>query len=301
MPPEQQEFKVGQLVEGFRVMAELGRGARSIVYLVQDPETKQIWALKHVEKVGPKDDRFLEQAEMECRISGDLEHPAIRKIHKIIKKKSGLLTVKELYLVMELVDGVSIDVQPPKTFEQAVHIFYQTASAMAHMHDRGYAHADMKPNNVVVDDKGSVKIIDLGQACKIGTVKPRIQGTPDYIAPEQVHLKPITAKTDIYNLGAMMYWVLTRKYIPTALPKGDSLVSSVDPHLMSRPTPAIEINKKIPPKLNDLIMQCVEIDSDARPADMQTVSNKLNLIHGILLARQGLSDSKVNVDPPTDA
>jgi serine/threonine protein kinase len=301
MPPEQQEFKVGQLVEGFRVMAELGRGARSIVYLVQDPETKQIWALKHVEKVGPKDDRFLEQAEMECKISGDLDHPAIRKIHKIIKKKSGLLTVKELYLVMELVDGVSIDVQPPKTFEQAVHIFYQTASAMAHMHDRGYAHADMKPNNVVVDDKGTVKIIDLGQACKIGTVKPRIQGTPDYIAPEQVHLKPITAKTDIYNLGAMMYWVLTRKFIPTALPKGDSLVSSLDPHLMPKPTPAIEINKKIPPKLNDLIMQCVEVDPDARPTDMQTVSNKLNLIHGILLARQGLSDSKVNVDPPTDA
>ncbi|HLO41608.1 MAG TPA: serine/threonine-protein kinase [Phycisphaerales bacterium] len=301
MPPEQQEFKVGQLVEGFRVMAELGRGARSIVYLVQDPDSKEIWALKHVEKIGPKDDRFLEQAEMECRISGDLDHPAIRKIHRLIKKKSGLLSVKELYLVMELVDGVSIDIQPPKTFEQAVHIFYQTASAMAHMHERGYAHADMKPNNVVVDDKGNVKIIDLGQACKIGTVKPRIQGTPDYIAPEQVHLKPITAKTDIYNLGAMMYWVLTRKFIPTALPKGDSLVSSLDPHLMPKPTPAIELNKKIPPKLNELIMQCVEVASEDRPADMQVVANKLNLIHGILLARTGLSDSKVNVDPPTDA
>ncbi len=301
MPPEQNEFKPGKIVEGFRVMAELGRGARSIVYLVQDPETKQIWALKHVEKLGPKDDRFLEQAEMECKISGELDHPTIRKIHRIIKKKSGLMTVKELYLVMELVDGVSIDIQPPKTFEQAVHIFHQTASAMAHMHARGYAHADMKPNNVVVDDVGTVKIIDLGQACKIGTVKPRIQGTPDYIAPEQVHLKPITAKTDIYNLGAMMYWVLTRKYIPTALAKGDSLVGSLDPHLMTKPVPAIEINKKIPPKLNDLIMQCVEIDPENRPRDMDVVSDTLNLIHGILLARGTSGDSKFNVDPPTDA
>ncbi|GMV26686.1 MAG: hypothetical protein AMXMBFR58_27170 [Phycisphaerae bacterium] len=301
MASEQTEYKVGQVVEGFRIMAELGRGARSIVYLVQDPENKQIWALKHVEKIGPKDDRFLEQAEMECRIAADLDHPAIRKIHRLIKKKSGLLAVKELFLVMELVDGVSIDIQPPKTFEQAVHIFHQTASAMAHMHERGFVHADMKPNNVVVDDRGAVKIIDLGQACKMGTVKPRIQGTPDYIAPEQVHLKPITAKTDIYNLGAMMYWVLTRKFIPTALPKGDSLVSSLDPHLMPKPTPAIEINKKIPPKLNDLIMHCVEVDPDDRPRDMQTVADQLNLIHGILLARAGLNDSKFNVDPPTDS
>ncbi|MCC6426894.1 MAG: serine/threonine protein kinase [Phycisphaerales bacterium] len=302
MPPEQTEYKVGQVVEGFRIMAELGRGARSIVYLVQDPETKQVWALKHVEKLGPKDDRFLEQAEMECRISGDLDHTAIRKIYKIVKKKAGLLTaVKELFLIMEHVDGVPIDVHPPKTFEGAVHIFHQTASAMAHMHDRGYAHADMKPNNVIVDDKGTVKIIDLGQACKLNTVKPRIQGTPDYIAPEQVHLKPITAKTDIYNLGAMMYWILTRKFIPTALAKGDSLVGSLDPKLMAKPIPAIEINKKILPKLNDLIMHCVEVDPENRPADMQVVSDRLNLIHGILLARQGLSDSKFNVDPPTDS
>lgn len=301
MPPEQTEFKVGQVIEGFRIMAELGRGARSIVYLVQDPESKQVWALKHVEKIGPKDDRFLEQAEMECKISGDLDHPAIRKIHRLFKKKSGLLSVKELYLVMEHVDGVSIDIQPPKTFEQAVHIFHQVASAMAHMHARGYAHADMKPNNVIVDDHGTVKIIDLGQACKLNTIKPRIQGTPDYIAPEQVHLKPITAKTDVYNLGAMMYWVLTRKFIPTALAKADSLVGSLDPHLMPKPTPAIELNKKIPPKLNDLIMQCVEVDADDRPATMDMVADQLNLIHGILLARQGLGDSKFNVDPPTDA
>ncbi|MBL8962728.1 MAG: serine/threonine protein kinase [Phycisphaeraceae bacterium] len=301
MGSEQTEFKPGQIVEGFRVMAELGRGARSIVYLVQNPETKEVWALKHVEKIGPKDDRFIEQAEMEAKIAGGLDHPAIRKIHRVIKKKARFLSVKELFLVMELVDGVSIDIQPPRTFEQAVHIFHQTASAMAHMHMRGYAHADMKPNNVVVDDKGTVKIIDLGQACKIGTVKPRIQGTPDYIAPEQVHLKPITAKTDIYNLGAMMYWVLTRRYIPTALPKGDSLVSSLDPHLMAKPMPAIEINRKVPPKLNELIMQCVEIVPEDRPADMMTVADRLNLIHGILLARQGLSDSKFNVDPPTDA
>lgn len=279
------EFKTGDLVEGYKILGELGRGAASIIYLAQDAKTQQVWALKHVEKVGPKDGRFLEQAEYEYQVARKLNHPNIRKIDRLIKKTKGLLTLKELYLVMELVDGVSLDRSPPKTFEQAVHVFGQVASAMAHMHACGFVHADMKPNNVVVTAEGIAKIIDLGQSCASGTVKERIQGTPDYIAPEQVHRRPITPKTDIYNLGATMYWVLTRKHIPTALAKGDSLVGSLDDHLMTKPTPTIELNPRIPPKLNDLIMQCVEIDANDRPANMALVADRLNLIEGILRAK----------------
>lgn len=279
------EFKAGDLVEGFKILGELGRGAASIIYLAQDPRTHQVWALKHVEKLGPKDGRFLEQAEYEYQVARKLNHPNIRKIDKLIKKTRRLLSLKELYLVMELVDGVSLDRSPPKTFEQAVHVFRQVAEGMAHMHACGYVHADMKPNNVVVTSDGTAKIIDLGQSCSDGTVKERIQGTPDYIAPEQVHRRPITPKTDIYNLGATMYWVLTRKHIPTALAKGDSLVGSLDDHLMPKPTPAIKLNKRIPPKLNELIMQCVEIDPADRPVSMEYVADRLNLIEGILRAR----------------
>src|SRR5204863_8687103 len=142
--------------------------------------------------------------EMEYKVAQQLNHPNIRKIMRMIKRKSKLLTLHELYLVMELVDGVSLDRQPPRTFDQAAHVFHQTAEALAHMHARGFAHADMKPNNIVVSDDGLAKIIDLGQSCMAGTIKPRIQGTPDYIAPEQVHRRPITPKTDVYNLGATM-------------------------------------------------------------------------------------------------
>lgn len=279
------EFKTGDLVEGYKILGELGRGAASIIYLAQDAKTQQVWALKHVEKLGPKDGRFLEQAESEYQVARKVNHVNVRKIDKLIKKTKGLLSLKELYLVMELVDGVSLDRSPPKTFEQAVHVFRQVADAMAAMHNCGYIHADMKPNNVVVTSDGTAKIIDLGQSCAAGTVKERIQGTPDYIAPEQVHRRPITAKTDIYNLGATMYWVLTRKHIPTALAKEGSLVGSLDDHLMEKPTPTIQINPRIPPKLNELIMQCVEIDAAARPSDMRFVADRLNLIEGILAAK----------------
>ncbi len=276
--------KKGDVVEGYRVLSQLGVGAASAIYLVQDPRTKQIWALKHVEKEEPKDQRFLDQAEAEYGVAQALDHPAIRKIEKVIKKRARLFTVRDLYLVMEYVDGVSLDVKQPATSDQAAHIFHQVADAMAHMHSRGYVHADMKPNNVVVSAEGVAKIIDLGQSCKSGTVKPRIQGTPDYIAPEQVHRRAITPKTDIYNLGATMYWVFTRKHIPTALAKGDALVGSLDDHMIEKPTPPIELNPRVHPRINELIMHCIEVDPEKRPESMAWVADRLNLIHGILRA-----------------
>jgi eukaryotic-like serine/threonine-protein kinase len=284
--PVAEQKKPGDMIEGFRVMKEIGRGAASIIYLVQDPKSKQIWALKHVEKNEPKDQRFLDQAEMEYKIANKFDHPAIRKIDRIIKKKSNLVTTRELYLVMEFVDGISEERQPPRTFQKAVDIFHQVAMGMAHMHDRGYVHADMKPNNIMVMD-GNAKIIDLGQSCEIGTVKERIQGTPDYIAPEQVHRRAITAKTDIYNLGATMYWTLTRRAIPTALASQDSLVGSREDHMIEKAAPAIELNPRIHPRLNELIMQCIEVDPEKRPESMHAVADRLNLILGIIRAKGG--------------
>lgn len=283
------EIKKGDMIEGYRVLAEVGRGAASIIYLVQDPKSKQIWALKHVAKHTEKDVRFLEQAEIEYKIASEIDHASIRKIDRVIKKKSGLINVTELFLVMEFVDGVALDRSPDTGMGLAVDIFYQVASAMYAMHRHGYVHADMKPNNIMITiSPGSpalAKIIDLGQSCKVGTVKERIQGTPDYIAPEQVHRRPITPSTDVYNLGATMYWVFTRKHIPTAMAKGDSLVSQLDDSLIEKPKPVIELNPQVHPRLNQIIMQCVEIDPANRPANMKLVADQLELIKAILAAK----------------
>lgn len=279
-------WKKGDTVEGYRVMSEIGRGAASVIYLVQDPKNKQVWALKHVVKNNPKEQRFLDQTEIEYKIASQLDHESIRKIPRIIKKGS-LLKTNELYLVMELVDGISLHEEQPEDLTTMVDVFHQTASALAQMHNRGYVHADMKPHNVIVgvdlDGNHTAKLIDLGQSCKVGTVKKRIQGTPDYIAPEQVHRRAITPKTDIYNFGATMYWVLTGKNIPTAMgSKNDSLMGSLDDSLINKATPIKEINPSFPDRLNDLVMQCVEVDVDARPESMDVVSDKLDMILGIL-------------------
>lgn len=281
-------WKKGDTVEGYRVISEIGRGAASVIYLVQDPKNKQIWALKHVIKNNPKEQRFLDQTETEYKIASQLDHDSIRKIPRIIKKGS-LLKTNELYLVMELVDGVSLHEEQPDDLATLVDVFQQTADALAQMHDRGYVHADMKPHNVIVgvdlNGNHSAKLIDLGQSCKTGTIKKRIQGTPDYIAPEQVHRREITPKTDIYNFGATMYWVLTGKNIPTAMGhQKDSLMGSLDDSLIEKATPVSDINPLVPKRLNDIIMQCVEVEIDRRPESMHAVADKLDLILGMLRA-----------------
>jgi serine/threonine protein kinase len=289
-------WKKGDTVEGYRVISEIGRGAASVIYLVQDPKSKQIWALKHVVKNNPKEQRFLDQTETEYKIASQLDHESIRKIPRIIKKGS-LLKTNELYLVMELVDGVSLHEEQPDDLATLVDVFHQTASALAQMHNRGFVHADMKPHNVIVgvdlEGNHTAKLIDLGQSCKYGTIKKRIQGTPDYIAPEQVHRREITGKTDIYNFGATMYWVLTGKNIPTAMGhQKDSLMGSLDDALIEKATPVSEINPLVPDRLNDLIMQCVEVELDQRPEDMDSVSNKLDLILGMIRAESMTSPAE---------
>jgi serine/threonine-protein kinase len=284
-------LKPGDVVEGYRVIKEIGRGAASVIYAVQDPKTKQVWALKHVEKDDEKSIRFLDQAEQEYQIAAKVGSDKVRRIEKIIKKKESLLGgVNDLYLVMELVDGESCERHPPKYFGDALYVFEQVAEGLAAMHAKGFVHADMKPNNVIVDDHFNAKIIDLGQSCKIGTIKQRIQGTPDYIAPEQVHRRAITPKTDVYNLGASLYWIVTRSFIPTALSKGDSLLGSVDDALLAKPKPPMELNKNVPEALDTLIMQCVEVDADKRPS-MEQVHDKINFIRSRLLAQNEMRKS----------
>jgi serine/threonine protein kinase len=288
LPDIQPAHKKGDTVEGFRVLSELGRGAASVIYLVQDPKNKQIWALKHVQKRGPKDQRFLDQAEAEHKIASSIDHGSIRKIPRMIKKGS-LLNTRELYLVMEFVDGVSLHEEKPARLDQIIDVFRQTAHGLAQMHDRGFVHADMKPHNVIVgvdfDGNRTAKVIDLGQSCRVGTVKERIQGTPDYIAPEQVRRGEITPRTDIYNFGATMYWVLTGRNIPTAMGlKNDSLTSSIDETKIAAPAPPRAINPDIPERLETLMLECVKIRPEDRPESMHLVADKLDLILGIIRA-----------------
>ena len=272
-------------IAGYRILARIGNGAASELYAVQDRKTKQVWALKHVIKQVEKDQRFLDQVKQEFLVGSKLKHTNIRAIQRLIKHRK-MFKVVGVTLLMELVDGTTLDQKRPASHAHAVRLFHQVAMGLAHMHSHGYVHADIKPSNILVTDRDEVKIIDLGQGCRTGTVKKRIQGTPGYMAPEQAHRQAITPKTDIYNLGATMYWVLVREVIPTALPpkdEGDSLFTgALDADMVKPPTPPNEKDTTIHPILSKQILDCVQVHPDVRPESMAVVANRLELVAELL-------------------
>lgn len=285
-------------IAGYEVLSTLGFGARSTIYSVRDPKAGGCYALKRVVKSSPSDQRYLDQAIAEHDIASRFDHATLRKSLKLIKQRE-FIRVSEVLVLMELVEGKTLEHYQPQSLLELVHICRQVADGLQAMHELNFVHADIKPNNIMLASKGEkggeIKIIDFGQSCPIGTQKERIQGTPDYIAPEQVLRKAITPQTDVFNLGATMYWLLTGKHVPTLIPKkGVGVQLRVDDKVM---TPA-EINAEVPPALSSLVMDCVEKQPRNRPSNMGEVVNRLE-IAGAQIARRG-SDADRASDTSSD-
>jgi len=269
----------------YDVLERIGEGARSVIYAVRDPATGREYALKHVVRNDTKDIRFVEQMETEFDISKQFNHPNLRKVYDLKINKSLLLKVNEAYLLMELVDGRTIDVDRPTDMVALIDVFIQVARGLKYMHQLGYVHCDLKPINILRTPTGMIKIIDFGQSCKIGTVKDRIQGTPDYISPEQVMRQPVTQQTDVFNLGASMYWAVTGRHIPTLYTvnkKGEN--SFLLDATFATPR---DLNPMVPAPLSNLIMESVSTRAARRPTDMDTVLQRLELAKHVLLKERG--------------
>ena len=269
---------------GYPVLGRLGDGAASTIYRIRDPQSGEEHALKHVVKRGEKDQRFIDQLVDEQRIGSRLSHASIRRIGRLLRKRRKF-RVAEVGLVMEYVDAPGLDTMQGKTLLENIRIFTRIAEGLHSMHQAGIVHTDIKPTNVLVDDS-VVKIIDLGQACPIGTTKGRIQGTPGYIAPEQAHRRRITERTDVYNLGATMHWVLSGTLIPTALPPRGSesnlATGPLGPDRIAPPTPLSKLIPGTPVEMSDLVLDCVRVSRGDRPSTMIPVIDRLLRIDRML-------------------
>ena len=276
----------------------LGKGAGSTIYRGRDNTTGRVVAVKHVVRDKPKDLRFVQQMETEFEVSRAFSHPNLRRSYDLKVNKSLFVKVTEAVLVMEYFDGLPLERGLPGDLGEVVKTFIDAAAGLGAMHRMGWAHCDIKPNNILRARDGSVKVIDFGQSCRIGTVKERIQGTPDYIAPEQVDRLPISEATDVFNLGATLYWATTGKHIPTsyhAKRKGEN--SFVVDSLFKSPR---DLNPDVPQPVSEVIMQCVATSQRKRPQGMDDVIRKLELGRHILqrdtagLSRQAAEDEAVS-------
>ncbi len=263
MPPE---------LNGYRTLSQIGVGARSTINQIVRTTTGHFYALKRVVRKGAEDDPFIKQVETEFEVGHAVDHPAVRKCLEIHRDKKWF-KITEIKLVMEYVAGKTLEQDRPEEIGGAIRVTRQIAEGLHAMHEHGFVHADIKPSNVILTEDG-VKIIDLGQSCPVGHKKERIQGTPDYISPEQVRKLPLDQRTDVFNLGATLYWVLTNRNYPTeirqsAKPGGHEIASPTQ-------TPK-DINPKIHASLSQLAMDCCKNNPADRPAGMKQVVARLDV------------------------
>ena len=268
-------------VPGYVVHERLGTGARSSIWLVLNQQTNEQFALKRILRRATDDNRYIIQAQNEFEVSAKLDHPNLRRSFEMRRIRK-FFQVKELHVLMEYVDGRTLEEIGPLGTHGLVGIFIRVARGLDALHQLGYVHTDIKPNNIIVGGENQVKIIDFGQSCPIGHVKGRIQGTPDYIAPEQVGRGvPLDQRTDVFNLGATLYWAITGQAFPTVMPskKRKTGIDLVGPRDATLPH---ELNPNVPASLSRLVMDCCKTNPKDRPADMRELLHRLDVTQHIL-------------------
>jgi eukaryotic-like serine/threonine-protein kinase len=260
----------------YRVIKELGAGAGSNIFLIGDNATGKKYAIKIVKRESAEDDAYISQAKTEFDVSQKLNHESILAIYDCRVRRK-LFRVSAVDLLMEYVDGRTLDEAPFPNPKQLVLVFVHVAGALVHMHRRGVYHGDLKPSNIMLAKNGEVKVIDFGTAWIKGQEKNRVQGTPQYMAPEQAVEKIANERTDLYNFGATMYRMFTGRHVnASGVPKvGAGGVVDESRVLMK---PPIELNPKIPGTLNEAIMACIQLAPDRRPAGMFEVKNQLEAV-----------------------
>jgi serine/threonine protein kinase len=256
----------------FTVLGTLGSGAHSSILHVRRADDEREYALKLV-NIDDKDDRkYLEQAKHEFRVGQMLSHPNLVKVYAYETESGWLSGPKKAKLLIEYVPGKTMDRIPLLRMAKLLRVLERIADALTHMHKQGVYHADLKPNNLIYDRGTRVKVLDYGLAWIKGEPKNRVQGTPEYMAPETVGHKLINERTDIYNLGATMYRLATLQLPPCWVGELPMTAKVFRNQLK----PVREANPLVPEGLAELIHQCLQPDANKRPERMSHVQGVLD-------------------------
>jgi serine/threonine protein kinase len=259
----------------FQILGTLGSGAHSTILHIRRSRDSRQYALKVVPLGGKADLKFLEQAQHEFRVAQMLDHANLIKVYALETPRDWLFRVCKVHLLIEYVKGKTLDTVKALSVPRLVQIFEKIASGLVHMHRRGVCHADLKPNNVMLSRSGDVKILDYGLAWIRGQSKGRVQGTPEYMAPEQAKSGTVNERTDIYNFGATMYRLLTFRLPPTTLTSTDGLAMDAKT-FQNLLKPVQEFNADAPPALCNLVHRCLSFQPQKRPERVSEVQGVLD-------------------------
>jgi predicted Ser/Thr protein kinase len=262
-------FLPGTLVAGrYRVIALLGRGGMGEVYRADDLSLGQEVALKFLPE-STTDEETLERFRNEVRIARRISHPNVCRVFDIGQ------TDDQVFLSMEYVDGEDLGSLLRRIGrlpgDKAAEIARKICAGVAAAHVKGVLHRDLKPANIMLDGRGEILIMDFGLAGLAHEIEDYRSGTPAYMAPEQLAGEEVTAKSDIYSLGLVLYEVFTGK----AAFDGRTLEEIVRVRSDSTPSRPTELVKDLDPAVEGIILRCLENEPAKRPESALAVAAAL--------------------------
>jgi eukaryotic-like serine/threonine-protein kinase len=254
------EVREGTVIDGrYELMGQIGAGGMADVWLARDPHLQRLVALKILHRRFAQDREFVERFRREAEAAAGLQHPNIVAVFDRGDVDG------TYYIAMQMLEGRTLKelIDDGLRPERAVALVRQVLEAAGFAHRHGVVHRDLKPQNAIVDEEGKVTVTDFGIA-RAGaseiTQAGSVMGTPHYLSPEQAQGLDVTAVSDLYSIGVILYEALTG-HVPF---EADSAVAIAMKQVSNTPQRPSSINPEVSPALDAAVMRALEKDPGRR-------------------------------------
>lgn len=270
------DLKDGQLLlDRYRILRRIGGGGFGTVYLTTDSVVGDEVILKVLSPQFSLEPTMLQRFIQELKLARRITHQNVIRIHDFIDLDGAHAISMEFFPGRELAQLVRED--HPLTVRRCLGLFEQISAGLGAAHAQGIVHRDVKPANCLVGAADDVKLLDFGLAAATQQVGSRLtrsgllMGTPEYMAPEVITGNTIDHRADIYSLGILMYEVLAgeRPF------HGESAVNILFQHLEGNVKPLRSVRDDIEPEVEQIVMDCMNRDREARPESMEAVIQRI--------------------------
>ncbi|MDH3216949.1 MAG: protein kinase [Candidatus Krumholzibacteria bacterium] len=286
---------IGKTISRYRIVEKLGEGGMGEVYLAIDTELERKVALKFLPQKVAYDPEALARFKREARAAAALNHPNIITVYEVGRYED------QSFIAMAYVDGkpLSDELQRGIAVERALQIGIQACNGLDKAHRAGIVHRDIKPDNMLIDSDGRVKILDFGLATfgESGgwTSNDSTAGTAHYMSPEQARGEEVDARSDVFSLGAVLYEILTGKR-PF---KGTHVEAVRYAVLNENPEPLSSLNRDLPPDLERVVLKALSKHRDERYNSAGELGADLDAVGSQMTASKAKFSSKRLAIPGT--